>query len=106
MRVVILVAVALASVGCHSSTTGIATSPQFARAPVGSREYTLNPSPTTVTWGHYWSEAKPVLRIHSGDEVVVGTLLTNSPDRLAQNGVDSAVLSAGKSWSNPGATIW
>ena len=92
MRIVILVSVALSSVGCHSSTIGIATSPQFARAPAGSHEHTLMPTPTTVTWGHYWSEAKPVLRIHSGDEVVIGTLLTNSPDRLAQNGVDSSAI--------------
>ena len=54
--------------------------------------HTLMPSPTTVAWGYYWSEAKPVLRIHSGDRVTIGTLLTNSPDRLKQNGVDSAQI--------------
>ena len=54
--------------------------------------HTLMPSPTTVAWGYYWSEAKPALRIHSGDRVTIGTLLTNSPDRLKQNGVDSAQI--------------
>src|SRR5207244_3546521 len=93
MRIASCCAVAFAVAGCHSAVTArVSTSPQFAPAPPGSRAYTLNPSPTTVAWGYYWSEAKPVLRIHSGDEVIMGTLLTNSPDRLAQNGVDSAAI--------------
>jgi acetamidase/formamidase len=93
MRIAILAVVALIGLGCHSAaTSGIATSPQFAPAPAGSRMHVLNPSPTTVAWGYYWSQAKPVLLIHSGDEVTIGTLLTNSPDRLAQNGVDSAAI--------------
>jgi acetamidase/formamidase len=72
--------------------TTVSSSPQFAPAPPGSHAYVLNPSPTTVAWGYYWSEAKPVLRIRSGDEVTVSTLLTSSPERLAQNGVDSAAI--------------
>src|SRR5690242_1215036 len=27
----------------------------------------LNPSPTTIAWGHYWSETPPALKINSGD---------------------------------------
>jgi acetamidase/formamidase len=93
MRIAILAAVALIGLGCRSAVTaGITTSPQFAPAPASSRHYALNPSPSTVAWGYYWSQAKPVLLIHSGDEVTIGTLLTNSPDRLAQNGVDSAAI--------------
>jgi acetamidase/formamidase len=47
----------------------------------------LKATPTTVAWGYYWSAAKPVLRIHSGDTVEIQTMLTNSPDRLATAGV-------------------
>src|SRR5205809_5492962 len=74
---------------CQSSH-GLST--QFAPAPATATHHTLMPSPTTVAWGYYWSEAKPVLRINSGDEVTVGTLLTNSPTRLTQNGVDSSAV--------------
>ena len=49
--------------------------------------HTLNPSSTTVAWGYYWSEAKPVLNIKSGDRVQVHTLLTSSPNRLERMGV-------------------
>src|SRR6266478_7596137 len=47
----------------------------------------LKATPSTVAWGYYWSQAKPVLRIKSGDTVEIQTLLTNSPDRLAAAGV-------------------
>jgi acetamidase/formamidase len=49
--------------------------------------YLLNPSPATVAWGYYWSEAQPVLRVRSGDYVKVRTVLTSSPDRLEAAGV-------------------
>jgi len=49
--------------------------------------YTLEPSPATVAWGYYWSEASPVLRIRSGDYVRVHTLLTSNPERLEAAGV-------------------
>ena len=52
-----------------------------------SNPYLLNPSATTVAWGNYWSEAAPVLRIHSGDYVKIYTLLTSTPDRLEAAGV-------------------
>src|SRR3954447_20949056 len=47
----------------------------------------LKATPSTVAWGYYWSQAKPVLRIKSGDRVEIETMLTNSPDRLAAAGV-------------------
>jgi acetamidase/formamidase len=50
-------------------------------------DYKLNPSPETVAFGYYWSEAKPALRIRSGDTVTVHTLTTSSPASLARNGV-------------------
>lgn len=47
----------------------------------------LMPTPETVAWGYYDAAAKPVLRINSGDVVVVGTLITSSPTRLEGAGV-------------------
>lgn len=58
-----------------------AQTPHFARLPA---------TPTTVAWGYYWSQAKPVLRIASGDTLEVETLLTSTPDRLEQAGVPPA----------------
>src|ERR1700712_3146571 len=49
--------------------------------------YVLEPSPTTVAWGNYWSEMAPVLRIKSGDYVKIHTLLTSNPERLEGAGV-------------------
>ena len=50
-------------------------------------DYQLKATPATVAWGYYWSAAKPVLRIKSGDSVEMQTMLTNSPERLAAAGV-------------------
>jgi acetamidase/formamidase len=50
-------------------------------------EYTLKASPSTVVWGYYWSAAKPVLHIKSGDTVEIQTLTTGSPTSLANAGV-------------------
>ena len=49
--------------------------------------YILEPTPTTVAFGHYWSEYPPALRIKSGDFVKVHTLITSNPDRLEAAGV-------------------
>ena len=46
-----------------------------------ARTHRLEATPATVAYGYYWSEAKPVLRIASGDIIDVDTLLTNTPDR-------------------------
>jgi acetamidase/formamidase len=54
------------------------------RAPITHR---LEATPSTVAYGYYWSEAKPVLRIASGDIIDVDTLLTNSPNGLQNAGV-------------------
>jgi acetamidase/formamidase len=50
-------------------------------------DYQLKATPATVAWGYYWSAARPVLRIRSGDRVEIRTLLTNIPERLAASGV-------------------
>src|SRR5207248_2704473 len=46
----------------------------------------LEATPSTVAYGYYWSDAKPALRIASGDIIDVDTLLTNSPVGLARAG--------------------
>src|SRR5688500_3392611 len=51
------------------------------------RTHRLEATPSTVAYGYYWSEAKPVLRIASGDIIDVDTLLTNTPAGLARAGV-------------------
>jgi acetamidase/formamidase len=47
----------------------------------------LEATPQTVAYGYYWSDAKPVLRIASGDIIDVDTLLTNTPRGLERAGV-------------------
>jgi acetamidase/formamidase len=51
------------------------------------KTHRLEASPATVVYGYYWSEAKPALRIASGDIVDVDTLLTNTPMGLSRAGV-------------------
>ena len=59
----------------------------FAQQGTESDPYLLEPTPTTVAWGHYWSEYPPVLKIRSGDFVKIHTLLTSNPERLEAAGV-------------------
>src|SRR5215510_2123455 len=56
-------------------------------AQTGGKTHRLEATPNTVAYGYYWSEAKPVLRIASGDIIDVDTLLTNSPTGLSRAGV-------------------
>lgn len=58
-----------------------------AAAPQSPRTHRLEAGPETVAYGYYWSEAKPVLRIASGDIIDVDTMLTNTPEGLARAGV-------------------
>lgn len=52
-----------------------------------AKTYRLEATPATVAYGYYWSQAKPVLRIASGDIIDVDTLLTNTPTGLERAGV-------------------
>src|SRR5581483_10382488 len=54
----------------------------------------LEATPDTVAYGYYWSEAKPAIRIASGDIIDVDTLLTNSPTGLARAGVTDDKIQA------------
>jgi acetamidase/formamidase len=48
----------------------------------------LQATPSTVAWGYYSAEAKPVLTVHSGDTVRIQTLSTcGSNERLLKEGV-------------------
>jgi acetamidase/formamidase len=52
---------------------------------------TLLAAPTTVSWGFYSAQAKPVLTVKSGDVVKVQTLSTcGAPERLKTLGIASA----------------
>src|SRR6476659_5207080 len=55
--------------------------------PSKPKTHRLEATPATVAYGYYWSEAKPVLRIASGDIIDVDTLLTNTPRGLERAGV-------------------
>ncbi|HEY1952940.1 MAG TPA: acetamidase/formamidase family protein [Gemmatimonadaceae bacterium] len=47
----------------------------------------LAATPSTVAYGYYWSEAKPALRVNSGDIIEIETMLTNTPTGLERLGV-------------------
>ncbi len=47
----------------------------------------LEATPETVVYGYYWADARPALRIASGDIVDVDTLITNSPAGLEKAGL-------------------
>lgn len=66
----------ISSLSLHAQKKGSAADP-----------FVLNPTDSTVAWGNYWSEAKPVLRVHSGDYVKVHTLITSTPERLEGAGL-------------------
>jgi acetamidase/formamidase len=58
-------------------------------APATGRTYTLLPTPSTVAWGWYDAAGQPVLRVASGDEIVLRALSTCSPRSLANAGLDT-----------------
>jgi acetamidase/formamidase len=65
----------------------LALAPAVAAAQAKPAVHRLPATPHTVAWGYYSATAKPVLRIASGDIVLVETLLTNSPTRLEAAGL-------------------
>jgi len=79
--------------------TGLGIAIIGAAALVSARRQTtavhrLEATPDTVAYGYYWAEAKPVLRIPSGDIIDVDTLLTNTPQGLARAGVPDDKIEA------------
>jgi acetamidase/formamidase len=65
----------------------LAAAAPLAAQTAAPRTHRLMPAPETVAWGYYSAAAKPVLRVSSGDRVVVGTLITSTPARLEGAGV-------------------
>jgi acetamidase/formamidase len=51
------------------------------------KTHRLEATPSSVAYGYYWADAKPTLRIDSGDIIDVDTLLTNTPVGLEKAGV-------------------
>src|SRR3984957_1819551 len=49
-------------------------------------EHVLKVTPQTLAWGYYWSAAKPVLTVKSGDTVEI-QCVSGNPDRLMEAGV-------------------
>src|SRR5580704_16846447 len=49
-------------------------------------EHVLKVTPQTIAWGYYWSAAKPVLTVRSGDTVEIQTVSGN-PEVLERSGV-------------------
>jgi acetamidase/formamidase len=50
-------------------------------------DYQLKATPQTVAWGYYWSAAKPVLTVKSGDTVTIQAMATYSPTSLRNGGI-------------------
>jgi acetamidase/formamidase len=55
-------------------------------AALSAADYKLKPTPENIAWGYYWSEAKPVLTIKSGDTVEIQTVSGN-PQNLERAGL-------------------
>jgi acetamidase/formamidase len=72
----------------------IAGAPPVANQPPQAKTHRLEATPDTVAYGYYWSAAKPVLRIASGDIIDVDTLLTSTPERLERAGVPADKIQA------------
>src|SRR5215475_2881863 len=66
---------------------GMLTTFAIAQNPAAPKTHRLLATPSTVAYGYYWAEAKPALRIASGDIIDVDTLLTSTPMGLERAGV-------------------
>jgi acetamidase/formamidase len=85
----------VSALGCHtppsiSTANGPAQSGAAAwPAPSPGRTHSILPTPTTVAWGWYDAAGQPVLRVASGDEIVVRALSTCNPRSLTNAGLDT-----------------
>src|ERR1700722_12821769 len=60
-------------------------------APAQQTTQPLLATPTTIAWGFYSAQAKPVLTVKSGDTVKIQTLSTcGAPERLKSLGIADA----------------
>ena len=80
-----------ALIACHTpNSASFGVRPMAWPAPAPGRTHTITPTPQTVAWGWYDAAGTPVLRVNSGDEVVVRALSTCSPTSLRRAGLDSS----------------
>src|SRR6478752_7194471 len=77
-----------------AAACGALTTVAMAQTPATPKTHRLLATPSTVAYGYYWAEAKPALRIASGDIIDVDTLLTSSPTGLARAGVPDDKIQA------------
>jgi len=87
------------ALACHTPSS-VSSAPVQAGAPVGApldwssppvgATHTIMPTPTTVAWGWYDAAGTPVLRVNSGDDVVIRALSTCNPRSLVNAGLDSS----------------
>lgn len=71
----------------NALTSVLASALALASATGAQTVHRLPATPTTVAYGYYWAEAKPVLHVKSGDFVDIETMLTNTPAGLERLGV-------------------
>jgi acetamidase/formamidase len=99
-RAVLTLGVIALAAGCSAATHTTSNAPaRVAGEPAGffwrdvavGKRHTLLPSSKTVVYGGYDADAKPVLRIVSGDEVELGAVSTCGA-RLLQPGKDSGTV--------------
>ena len=84
------IAALLTAPAVHADAPAAQTQSAATRS-ASSGMHRLEATPATVAYGYYWSEAKPVLRIPSGDIIDVDTLLTNTPAGLARAGYQQKI---------------
>ncbi|MFN8573540.1 MAG: acetamidase/formamidase family protein [Gemmatimonadaceae bacterium] len=74
---------------CAIALAAMSWTPLFGQSP---KVHELQATPATVAYGYYWADAKPVLRVASGDIIDVHTMITNRPDRLEAAGVPAGEI--------------
>ena len=83
----------VSALGCHTppsvSASNTPTAATAWPAPAAGRTHTILPAPETVAWGWYDAAGQPVLRVASGDEIVLRALSTCSPRQLTAAGLDT-----------------
>lgn len=83
-------AACMASTSSRSTATNNPRGYFWNEVPVGA-SHTLMPTPRTIVWGGYDADAKPALRVASGDEVTIGAVSTCGA-RLLQPGKDTGTI--------------
>src|SRR3984957_17673211 len=63
-------------------------------ANLAAADHLLKSTPETVAWGYYWSAAKPVLTVKSGDTVTVECVSVGNPTMLERAGLPADQVEA------------